>query len=458
MYTYIKEQSKLDAVIPKLMGELSWGTDTETTGLDPFTSDVLALQIGRPEEQFIIDARTVKLEPLRPFLESRKIMKILHNAKFDYKMLKKFNIEMEYVRDTMLAEQIMRAGFARFQGIGLEDVVEKRLGVKLDKSIRESFINHTGDFTEKQLDYMADDVRYLNPLAKADSDELLAKGLAETFQLESDCVPAFADMEYEGMVLDVAAWREVLEKNKKRLLEVQAELDGIVEPYVGVNLFGEVQINYGSPVQVVKLLQMMKFKVKQYNRETRTEIEEEIKKSDKKTLQKLQGIPIVQMLQKWRSYEVRINTFGEPYIQAIHPKTGKLHPDFWQIGTGTGRPAAGAEGDVNPLNVPRDNEYRNCFTGGPDELVESDDYSGCELRILAEISGDPKMREIFNKGEDPHCAVATELYRVPVTKKNENKRLRTPGKSLNFGWRKLSRNQTHSIQGNPNFLIRKGQS
>jgi DNA polymerase-1 len=423
---YITESGGVAAILPELMRFPSWGVDTETTGLDAHKDKVVLLQIGRQEEQFVIDTRTASIEPLRPFLENVNVLKVGHNLKFDYKMLKGTSqIELEGIRDTLIGEKVLTAGKKK-RGFRLEDVLLERLGIVADKTLQKSFIGHKGAFTKEQLQYAADDVVHMIPLCKKMLDEMRPAGLIPTFQLECDVVSSFGDMEFDGMLIDVPAWQALIEKHTGLAVVAKSELDVFASPFVGVNLFDEVDMNYGSPSQVVTLLRMMKVKIKEGDSYL------PVTKTDKKTLKKLRDLPFIQALQKWRSLQKRINTYGQPFIDAINPLTGRIHPNLWQMGTDTGRPAAG-ESDVNPLNIPRENAFRHCFICYPDEVMESDDYSGCESRILAEISGDKKLTGIFQRGEDIHCAVATDLYGVEVTKKGENSRLRTPAKNLNFG-------------------------
>lgn len=432
-YRYITETADVERLLPILMQKPWQNHDSETTGLCPHRNKIILYQIGNKEQQYLIDTRTASLEPLRPYFESKELRKILHNAKFDYKMLRgSFNIEMEGIRCTMLTEQVLTAGKFYRGGVSLEDTLERRLGIKLDKTIQKSFIDHKGSFTKEQLDYAADDIIHLDDLFKDQVTEARQTGLVRTLVLESECVQAFGDMEFEGMVLDINGWKKIIEDNLSAQLDAQVELDVFSRPVMGENLFGEVNINYGSSSQVVKLLNDMGVKVPMKDPKTGKEILVKVTNSDAKSLKRVNHLPVIKALGKWRSYETLINTFGEPFIKALNPVTGRLHPDLFQIGTGTGRPAAG-DSDVNPLNIPRDNRYRSCFTCEEDEVVESDDYSGCESRILADISDDKKLIEIFQRGDDIHCAVATELYGVPVTKKGENAKLRTPAKSLNFG-------------------------
>lgn len=434
-YHVINRQAQVDELLPKLMQSPAWGTDTETTSLDPYKAKLLTVQIGRPEEQFIIDARKVSLEPLRPFFESEEIKKIWHHAKYDYKILStQAGIESEGNRCTMLGEQILTKG-KKDWGFSLEDLLSQRLNVSVDKSVRKSFIGHTGDFTEQQIKYAADDVSHLVPLALSISKEIRRDGLEHTYLLECQAIPCIADMELSGWYLDIPHWEQVMKENMAAQEEVRKELDEYAKNFFPITLFGDVDINYASPDQILRLYESMRIKVKMWDRDLKKEIEIPMgkgpgkwSKTGKKDIKSVRHLPIVRLVEKYRSYNVLINTFGQPYINAIHEITGKIHGEFDQLGTETGRLASRA--DVNFLNLPRDIRFRHGFIAGQDFVIETDDYSGCELRIWAEISGDPGLLHAFQNGIDVHCYVATKLYRVEVDKKSK---LRSPAKNLNFG-------------------------
>lgn len=431
-YVYITDTAGVAKILPELMARKIWGVDTETTGLDCLVDKVILAQFGYRDKQFLVDTRTASLEPLRPFFDSAEHMKILHYAKFDYKMFKgSCGLELEGIRCTFNTEKVIQAGRMR-RGFGLADVLQRRLGIEMDKELQKSFINHKGPFSTAQLEYAADDVINLEDLFRHQCTEAHKDGVGRTVALESDVVAAFGDMEYDGMILDVPGWRKILDDNIIAQAQAKNELDQNSLQYVDLDLFGEVAINYASSDQVKDLLNMMGIKVPVRDSRSGKEVMQKITHTDAKSLKRVSHLPVVKLLGKWRSYNVLINTFGEPYIKALHPVTGRLHPDFDQLGTETGRPSAG-DSDVNPLNIPRDNRYRHCFTGDPDEVVESDDYSGCESRILAEISGDPRLIEIFRLGLDIHCSVASDLYGFEVLKSGPTSKYRTPAKSLNFG-------------------------
>lgn len=434
-YQYITKQAEVDRLLPTLMSQPSWGLDTETTGLNPIDDKVILLQIGNEKVQYMFDTRVVNLDPLKPFFESREIKKVGFNLKFDYKMIKSsLGIEVENLRCLYLGERLLWNGLVSSKTRGffsLDQTMKRRLEIELDKSMQKSFIGHQGAFTEDQLLYAAKDVEYMLALARVMSAAATKDSLDNTWRLESEVIPAFGDMELSGTRLLQDQWKRVLAEHKERLLAAKSALDQYCSPFFQTNLFGEVEgIDYDSPKQVIHLLKQMGVKVTERDAQG-NEVEKLIEKTDKATQKKLRGLKIIQLLEDYRKWQKRVTTYGENYIQAIHPKTGRIHFEVDQMGTETGRPAN--RGAVNMLNIPRDNRFRNAFIASEGHVIETDDFSGCELRILAELSLEPRFVEAFQKGEDVHCTVASDLYGVTVTKKNENAKLRTPAKSLNFG-------------------------
>lgn len=431
-YKYITAQSDVDSLLPTLMAQPRWGVDCETTGLDPHKDKVVLLQIGNKDMQYVIDTRRVNVEPLRPFFESSKVRKIGHNFKFDYKMFKgNFGIETETIGDTYYAERILNMG-RKFGGFGLDDVLKIYLGVEMSKDEQRSFVGMKDqDFTENQLIYAAKDVEYMVPLLAKMGERLMDDNLATTWSLECSALPCFADMEFAGVYIDVEKWKSLSDGHLKEANICIEELNELAESVAQKDIFGNIYVNWASPEQVVKILQDMRVMVDVWDRDQKKMIRKLIDASDDKTLKKVKDYPIVQKLKAYRQHMIRVTTFGQTYLDAISPVTGRLHPDIDQIGTETGRPANHSKkGSVNFLNIPREKAYRQCFRGAPDELVETHDYSGCELRIWAEISKDPGLTEAFQKGIDVHCYVASKIFKKDVQKKDKE---RNPAKTLNFG-------------------------
>ena len=104
-------QSSIEDCVEYCKDKKVLGVDTETEGFDFLTKQMIMFQIGDDKEQFVIDTRTVSIEPLRQILESNEITKVFHNAKFDYKFIKRWsNIEVENIFDTYLTEKVLHCG------------------------------------------------------------------------------------------------------------------------------------------------------------------------------------------------------------------------------------------------------------------------------------------------------------------------------------------------------------
>ena len=147
------EHTTIDKVVEYCSSKEVLGVDTETEGLDFTCKKMIMFQIGDENNQFVIDTRHISIEPLREVLESTNIIKIFHNAKFDYKFIKKWaNITCENIYDTFLVELIISCG--KSLGYGLKDVCKRYLNVDLDKGVRNKFINLSGrPFDNNQIVY-----------------------------------------------------------------------------------------------------------------------------------------------------------------------------------------------------------------------------------------------------------------------------------------------------------------
>lgn len=422
-FTYINTSQGADDLCIKLLNSAKRiSFDTETTGLDPHRDKVTLASLATDDHTYVLDCRDVRvLKALQPVLETENIKKALHNGGFDYKMVKgTAGVDIEGIFDTMLAEYSLTAG-TQFEGYGLDDVSKKYLGVEVDKTLQKSFIGHTGDFSKEQLEYAAKDAAMLLPLIDSMQGRMRSEGVLKAWVNESRAVQAFADIEYYGQKIDADAWKKVMGENLAAAEEAKHKLDVFFEQVYGTDLFGQVSVNYNSTPAVLYGLQMLGVKADG----------EIIKNTSKKTQKKIQQYPVVKALEAYRAAQKRYGTYGQQYLDAIHPLTGRVHFRFNQYGTETGRPAT--VGGLNCLNIPREKRYRNAFITEDGRLILTADYSGAELRIMADLSMDPLMIQGYRSGEDFHCFVASMLFGVPVTKKNENKHFRDPAKSLNFG-------------------------
>ena len=386
--------------------------DTETTGLDPFTSEVLLFQIGNLEKQFVIDCRKASIEPLRKILEGDK-PKVLQNAKFDYKMIKhSFKVEMENMIDTMLIEQVIVCGKSDKQ-FGLADLAEKYTGERPDKDERKSFINHEGDFSESQIEYAGRDLVYVLQVLDRQIKSVTDAGLKDTVKLECLAINAFADIEYNGMLLDKEKWAEILQEEISKREKAKERLDNIFKPHADLDLFGSININYDSEDQLKDALARIDIHVNDTSKATISKIDPEVG----------------QAITDYREHQKVVSSYGEGFLEHIHPVTGRIHPSFRQIGASSGRTSCA---NPNLQNIKADSRFRSCFVSPDGRKLVVADYSGCELRIIAELSNDPIFLETFRSGGDLHSIVASSLFKKNVSK-SENPELRQRAKVINFG-------------------------
>ena len=202
------------------------GVDTETEGFDFTCKKMIMFQIGDEENQYIIDTRFVSIEPLRNILESKSIIKIFHNAKFDYKFIKATsNIETECVYDTFLAERVINCGKTGMK-YGLKDVCKTYLNVELNKEVRNQFIGLTGQpFRSAQIIYGAKDVEYLIGVRNHQLPLIDTNKLNNVVNLENEAVLAFADIEYNGLDLDTEQWKTLEDINTNKATTLHLNLD-----------------------------------------------------------------------------------------------------------------------------------------------------------------------------------------------------------------------------------------
>ena len=165
-YEHITDIDQLNKAVGLLEKRDMLGIDIEATGLDPYNDKLLLVQIGTEEVSYIFDAQTMPLygvEPLIKLLENPKIVKIMHNGKFDYGFIKlQVGAKVNNIFDTMLAEGILTAGLKRPQS--LANLSEQYLETRLDKTTRKSFEELKTRITESQLKYSALDTLVLFPI------------------------------------------------------------------------------------------------------------------------------------------------------------------------------------------------------------------------------------------------------------------------------------------------------
>ncbi|HYP21827.1 MAG TPA: DNA polymerase, partial [Chloroflexia bacterium] len=415
-YELINDPSRLAQVAEMLAHETVLGVDTETTGLDPHISELLLLQVSTADKVYIVDCRRLVPLALKPVLENPNVLKIAQNAKFEYEMLKQqCGITLTNMYDTMLAERICTAGLGR--EISLKQIAARYVGAVLDKSVREAFykLAHNGDayLADEQLHYAARDAFIMIPIWRLQKQELKKHKLEDVADLEFRCIAAVCDLELAGVQIDTVKWRKIIEDVALHRERTAVELSEMLQPAtMQATMFGIPSINLNSSTQLMEVF---------------SKLGVDLPDTREATLSKFNH-PAVAKLLEYRSHEKTLSAFGENVLGLINPKTGRIHPDFNQHGADTGRFSCTRP---NVQQIPATSDFRKCFVASEGYKLITCDYSQAELRILAELSGDPGFVGAFQSGDDLHSLTASQMFGVPLAQVQKSQR--SAAKAINFG-------------------------
>ena len=422
------------------------GVDTETEGFDFTCKKMIMFQIGDANNQYIIDTRFVSIEPLRKVLESKETIKIFHNAKFDYKFIKKWaNITCEGIYDTFLVELVISCG--KGLGYALKDLCKRYLNVELNKEVRNQFIGLTGQpFRDDQIVYGAKDVEYLCKIKELQQPSIDKYKLQNVVDLENEVVKSFADMEYNGLDLDTEAWKNLESLNNDKAKTLATELDNMVRldgrlkkfvaKYIQADMFTPVEeirdinIKWTSPKQVLDTFKCLIPNLDNVNG---------------KAMYKYRfKFPLINKYVKYKEAMKLCTSYGDAFFKNLS-SDDKIHTGFHQI-LDTGRVSSSKP---NMQQIPADNSFRNCFVAPEGWSFVSSDYSSQELNVIAFGSKDPVWLKALEEGQDLHSTCAELVYGeqwltsaedncIYMSKKEKcncpsHKKLRTNVKTINFG-------------------------
>ena len=365
------------------------------------------------------------LKHIKPILEEKDKLKIAQNSKFEYKILKRHDINLgENIYDTMLASYISNPD----EKHGLKDQAARILGYRMTKideliGTGKKQLSMAEVDIEKAAPYAISDATYTLELAKyykSNLEKSLAKVLEE---IENPLVPVLSNMELNGIKLDTKVLKDLSSQITKKVRELEEEIFKVAkEPF-----------NINSPQQLGKIL-FEKLEIEHEGKITKTGQYS----TDARTLETLahhDKTGIIENILEYRGLTKLISTYTDSLPEQINKKTGNIHCDFNQTITSTGRLSSS---NPNLQNIPIKSELgkkiRCAFiTSFDNGLLLSADYSQIELRILAHMSEDPVLIEAFKRGEDIHKRTAMEIYGVgEKSEKKVTPEMRSHGKTLNF--------------------------
>jgi DNA polymerase-1 len=300
-------------------------------------------------------------------------------------------------------------------GISLEALALKYLGRVLNKEIRKTFgmMKPMQVFTKEQLAYGVEDTEVLFPIYNMQLEALKEKELLKVAELEFELTEVVADMEETGVPINQDKWHDIYRTYQQKHEDSRIKIHELVYDHYNLTeqlgMFERAAINLNSPAQVKAMFQKIGVK---------------IDSTDERALG-LVNHPVAKELLEYRKFQKIMTSYGDTFLNEIHPFDNRIHADFMQIGTETGRFSCRKP---NMQQMPK--EFRECVSD-PNYSIVVADYSQFELRILAEMSRDPVLIQAFNSGADLHRATAALMFDIIIEAVTDDQR--QAAKTLNFG-------------------------
>jgi len=428
-YKLIDNEEDLQKLYDFLLTKQFFVLDTETTSTTPIDAELVGMSFAVEEHKaFYVPVSSNREEALqrinlfKPLFENESIMKIGQNLKYDLEVLRNYNVELKGLMwDTMIAHYLIQPElrhnmdymaeiYLHYQTIHIDELIGPK--GKNQRSMR--------DLDPKDVyEYACEDADITLQLKNKLEDELKQHNCEDLFyHIEMPLMPVLAEMEMNGVCLDTASLAETSKQFTTRMNEIEARI---------YELAGQ-QFNIASPKQVGEIL-FDKLKIVEKAKKTKTGqyvTSEEV-------LQQLKNKhEIVADILEHRGLKKLIGTYIDALPKLINPRTGHIHTSFNQTITATGRLSSS---DPNLQNIPirgeDGKEIRKAFIPEPGCLFFSADYSQIELRVMAHLSQDPQMIEVFREGKDLHAATAANIYKKPIEEVTRDER--TKSKRANFG-------------------------
>ena len=403
--------------------------DTETTSTSAIDAELVGLSFSVEEHKaFYVSIPANREEALRivnifkPLYEDERILKIGQNLKYDLEVLRNYGVELKgKMWDTMIAHYLiqpelrhnmdyMAEVYLHYQTIHIDELIGPK--GKNQRSMRDLDPKDVYEYACEDADITLQLKNKLEPeLKKHECEDLF-------YQIEMPLMPVLAEMEMNGVRLDTDSLKETSVQFTQRMLDLEKRI---------YELAGG-EFNIASPKQVGEIL-FDKLKIVEKAKKTKTGqyvTSEEV-------LQQLKNKhEIVADILEHRGLKKLIGTYIDALPKLINPRTGHIHTSFNQTITATGRLSSS---DPNLQNIPirgeDGKEIRKAFIPEPGCLFFSADYSQIELRVMAHLSNDKNMIEVFQEGKDLHAATAANIYKKSIDEVTRDER--TKSKRANFG-------------------------
>jgi DNA polymerase I len=426
-YHLVDDEASLDQLIVLLSQQKEICLDTETTNIHPLKARLVGVGLGiKSQEAWYIPTNGQLgmervIQALKPLLENPHIGYYGHHFKYDFHVLMNHDIEIKNICfDTMLASYLLNSHSRQHSLDHLSLELFDKVKTPIQELIGKGKSQITMDLVPIQQvsDYCCEDVDYTVRLKETLEPLLHERGLTHLLKdLELPLLPVLARMERHGIYVDV----DYLQKLAVDLtIDVKALADEI---YASV---GE-EFNLNSPKQLSQIL-FEKLAIRPPKKtatghSTSAEVLEALKFE----------YPIAAKILDYRSLEKLRSTYAESLPADVHPQTHRIHCNFNQSVTATGRLSCQ---DPNLQNIPVRTEVGRKIRAAfkpqyPGWSYLAADYSQIELRLLAHLSEDPMLMTAFHSNEDVHTFTAAQIFNIPLAEVTREQRYQA--KTVNFG-------------------------
>ncbi|MBP8850083.1 MAG: DNA polymerase I [Breznakibacter sp.] len=429
-YIAVKDKSEIAKLIEDFTNCNEFCFDTETTGLDVMGDELVGISLCKQKGvAYYIPVPPKHLggvdfvKQLAPIFTNPNTTKIGQNIKFDYLMLKRYNVEVaEPFFDTMIADHLvnpigkhgmdaMSENYLQYSPISIDELIGAK--GKDQKSMRSIPLAVISDYASEDAD------------VTFQLKEILFKRLKENNlvdyanSVEFPLLKVLAKMEYEGVFIN----SQELEAYSKELTLVVLNLEKEIYAQAGM------EFNIGSPKQVGEVL-FDHLNIDPLAKTTKTGQYS----TGEEVLEKLKGKhPIIDLILKYRGLKKLISTYIDALPKLVNFDTQRIHTSYNQAIVVTGRISSTNPNLQNiPVREEEGREIRRAFLPQHEGFTFlSADYSQIELRLMAHFSADEAMIEAFNKGEDIHTATASKIFGVSLAEVTSD--MRRKAKMANFG-------------------------
>lgn len=428
-YYLIDNEKEILDLIGRIEDQKIISFDTETTGIDPLQAKLVGMSFSLKEGEAYFLPVPADLEKAKKtvnyfkgVLESKEILKIGQNLKYDINALKKYDIYVNGpIFDTLIAHYLLNPEYRHninylaetylnYQTIHIEELIGNK---------GKNQLNMRDIPPQNMVDYACEDADIALKLKNIFEKMIEEQNFSDLFyQIEIPLIFVLADMEEVGVRLDISALKEssitltqYLQNIEKEIFDLSGKEFNVSSP----KMVGEVLFDHLKIVEKSK-----KTKSGQYS--TSEDVLESLKSRH----------PVIEKILEYRKVKKLLSTYIDALPALISPIDGKVHTTYNQATTATGRLSST---DPNLQNIPikdeEGKEIRRAFIPDEDSLFLSVDYSQIELRIMADLSEDKNMIEAFRSGHDIHAATASKIFGVSLNEVTREMRRRA--KTANFG-------------------------